>query len=107
MKTELQLPCLRVIKQSVPGTESSKFKRPCGDRKLRIFPLLKVNCMAGALRTKNQVVYDEARDTGKTQTVFILKWYLILNLEHDKSYFGQGQHDQNWLEKLVKLQCGK
>lgn len=73
MKAELQLPSLRVVEQSVPSTETSKFKRSCGDRKLGIFPFLKVNGMAGALRTKSQVVYDEARETVKTPTVFILK----------------------------------
>lgn len=37
------------------------------------FHFLKINGMAGALRTKSQVVYDEARETVKTPTVFILK----------------------------------
>lgn len=73
VKAELQLPSLRVVEQSVPSTESSKFKRSCGDGKLGIFPFLKVNGMAGALRTKSQVEYDEARKIVKTQAVFILK----------------------------------
>lgn len=69
MKVELKLPSLRVVEQSVPGTQSSKFKRSSGDRKLGIFLFFKVDCMAGALRAKSQVVYDEGGETDKTQTV--------------------------------------
>lgn len=69
MKAELKLPSLRVAEQNVPGAESSKFKRSCGDKKLGIFPFLKVNCISGALRTKNQwcMMRSEKRGMGETE----------------------------------------
>lgn len=58
----MNLSRLRVVEQSVPAIGSNQFKGLEGDKKLDIFSVLKINGMAGALRTKSKVVYDEVRE---------------------------------------------
>lgn len=54
---------------SVPGIGSSKFKSLEGIEHLVYFHFLKVNCMTGALNASSKVVYDEAKEVKKTQTM--------------------------------------
>lgn len=54
---------------SVPGIGSSKFKSLEGIENLVYFHFLKVSYMTGALNASSKVVYDEAKEVKRTQTM--------------------------------------
>ena len=87
VKAQLKLANLK-IEPSVPGTGCRKFKSIEVIGNLVNFHFWKWNVWSKH-RARSKV-YDEAREVGKTQTMWILKGYLILNLESDKSCF---KHD--------------
>ena len=65
----MKLSSLRVVEQSVPGMGSSKFKNFEGIENSVYFHFLKVNYMTEAPRASNRVVYNEAREINKMQTM--------------------------------------
>lgn len=87
VKAQLKLANLK-IEPSVPGTGCRKFKSIEVIGNLVNFHFWKWNVWSKH-RARSKV-YEEAREVGKTQPMWILKGYLILNLESDKSYF---KHD--------------